>query len=127
MGFRDLNKYFLFYPNPQTNQEEAINAHTREDETHSALFIEDWIRYGLNDSVHFRGWKPRDLLWFISDRDTRTCRKIDDELAEKIYAHPNPVHRFAIIEALEEAGNVFFKKTVPWASKYEELTGVELR
>jgi hypothetical protein len=32
MGFRDLNKYFIQYPNPTNNLELALNAHSKEDE-----------------------------------------------------------------------------------------------
>lgn len=46
MGFRDLNKYFIRYPEPENAFELAINAHAREDETHSALLLRDWAALG---------------------------------------------------------------------------------
>ncbi len=108
MGFRDFNKYFVRYPTPSSPYEEALNSHASEDETHSLLFLEDWDDLGVDERL---GWRPRDLYWWITSDWTRESRALDFILTKLVFEHRDPLLRFAIIESMEAAGHVFFKKT----------------
>jgi hypothetical protein len=110
MGFRDFNKYYVIYPDPRDDREAAINAHAREDQTHSLLFLEDWAALRIDDRL---GFTPRDLYWWITCAQTQESRKLDFELMSLAFHHPEPWLRFAIVESMEAAGNVFFTRTVP--------------
>lgn len=109
MGFRDFNRYFVRYPNPRNELEEAINGHAAEDETHSLLLLKDWATLDLDA---FLQWRPRDLFWWMTSSWTEDARRMDFELISMIWHHTDPLLRFAIIESMEAAGNVFFARTV---------------
>lgn len=109
MGFRDFNKYFVRYPAPQNELEAAINAHAAEDETHSALLLADATRLDIGAVL---GWRPRDLYWWLTSSWTEQARRMDFELMSMIHHNPDARLRFAIIESMEAAGNVFFARTV---------------
>ena len=68
LGFSDLNRWFLRYPEPRDGYEAAINAHTEEDETHSALFLEDWRELGFDAQL---GWGVEDTMaWYYTAPET---------------------------------------------------------
>jgi hypothetical protein len=110
MGFRDLNKYFIRYPDPKNEFELAINTHAREDQTHSALLLRDWVALGMDS--HFE-WAPRDLLWWLTSDDAELSRRIDFEFVSLVYHNPDPLLRFVLVESMEAAGKVFFTRTAP--------------
>ncbi|PXX71590.1 hypothetical protein DFR70_1011024 [Nocardia tenerifensis] len=112
MGFRDFNMYFVRYPEPRNELEASLNAHSREDETHSALLLRDWASLEL-DKVF--DWAPRDLYWWLTCDETVSSRRADFELTSLVYHNPDPLFRFALIESMEAAGEVFFTRTVPIA------------
>jgi hypothetical protein len=120
MGFRDFNLYYVVYPEPQDDLERALNEHAREDQTHSALLLEDWASLGMDERL---GWAPRDLYWWMTDDDTRESRHRDFELMRLTWENPDPLLRFAIVESMEAAGSVFFHRTVPLAEGLAERTG----
>jgi hypothetical protein len=123
MGFRDFNHYFVIYPSPRDELEAALNEHAREDATHSLLLLQDWAALGVDARL---GWAPRDLYWWMTSEQTARARRLDFELTSLVYHSPDPLLRFAIIESMEAAGNVFFTRTVPVADAFTERTGVEL-
>lgn len=123
MGFRDFNKYFIIYPEPSGPLEEALNAHALEDATHSELLLKDWAALGMDDAL---GWKPRDLYWWMTSDETIASRRADFELISMAYHNPEPHLRFAIIESMEAAGNVFFTRTVKPAEELAKSLGTEL-
>ncbi len=110
MGFRDFNQYYVRYEAPQNELEAALNHHASEDATHSGLLLHDWNTLGLDAKL---GWAPRDMFWWLTCDATKASRKADFELMKMVYENPDPLVRFAIIEAMEVAGNVFFTRTVP--------------
>lgn len=110
MGFRDFNKYYVRYESPQNELEAALNHHASEDETHSGLLLHDWKTLDLDERL---GWAPRDMFWWLTGDATKASRKADFELMKMVYENPDPLVRFAIIEAMEAAGNIFFSRTVP--------------
>ncbi|MCS6902049.1 MAG: hypothetical protein RMJ98_20710 [Myxococcales bacterium] len=122
MGFRDLNLYWIIYPQPSNALEEGLNAHAREDATHSRLFLKDWVALGLDEQL---GWAPRDLYWWQTSEATFEGRRADFELTRMVFENPDPLLRFAIIESMEEAGNVFFRRTVPIIERLAARTGLD--
>jgi hypothetical protein len=124
MGFRDFNKYFVRYPSPSSPFEEALNSHAAEDETHSLLFLEDWDDVRVDQQL---GWRPRDLYWWMTSDRTRESRALDFTLTKLVYEHVDPLLRFAIIESMEAAGHVFFKKTADIADRLSQAQGKPYR
>jgi hypothetical protein len=120
MGFRDFNRYFITYEKPNDELENALNEHAREDETHSALMLQDWASLGMDERL---GWSPRDLYWWMTCDRTQPSRRADFDLTYLAWANPDPMLRFAIIESMEAAGNLFFRRTVPLADALEQATG----
>lgn len=116
MGFRDLNLYYVRYPEPQDALERTLNEHAAEDATHASLFLQDWEILGVDAQL---GWTPRELYWFITSDDTLEARRLDFELASMVHRNRDPRMRFAIIESMEAAGNVFFRATVPIAAELQ--------
>lgn len=120
MGFRDFNRYYVYYPNPQNKLEEALNFHSQEDSTHSALLLEDWAALQMDS---FLEWSAGDLYWWLTAEETRNSRRANFELISLVYHNTDPLLRFAIIESMEAAGSVFFTRTVPIAKALSEKTG----
>ena len=119
LGFRDMNRWFMRYPEPATVYEEAINRHTEEDETHSALFLEDWAELGLDDRL---GWGVEDTMaWFYAAPETEVFRRYAQRILQMCVETPDPLVRFGFMEAIETCGHVFFGHTAPPVS-YTHLT-----
>lgn len=116
MGFRDFNRYYVHYDAPGSELERALNEHAAEDSTHSALFLQDWDLLQVSERL---GWAPRDLYWWITCDETLEARRLDFELVTMIHRNRDPLLRFAIIESMEAAGNLFFRRTVPLAHELE--------
>lgn len=126
MGFRDLNKWVLRYPHPRNDLECGIDAHTFEDQTHSRLFLEDWERLGIDDSL---GWRASETLWwlFLAD-DNEVSRSHGSYLRSIAVADEgDPLLRFAHSEVIEACGSVFFRHISPVAEALTDRTGIDLR
>lgn len=110
MGFRDFCAYYVAYPAPKNALEEALTIHAAEDACHSALFLEDWAALGID--AHFN-FTPERLFAWMNGPETAPARAADYALTKLAAENPDPRFRFAIIEAMEVAGQVFFRRTVP--------------
>ena len=125
MGFSDMNKWFLSYPDPQTPFHEEINEHTLEDRTHSRWFVEDWIKLDFNGQL---GWSAGDTLWWwFLCKETELVRRLAMETLELTVQHEDPLERFAMMQAIEACGDVFFGNTVEIAKQLGRQTGLEYR
>jgi hypothetical protein len=125
LGFSDLNRWFLRYPEPRDGYEAAINAHTEEDETHSALFLEDWQELGLDAQL---GWGVEDTMaWYYTAPETEVFRRYAMRLTRMCVETPDPLVRFGMMEAIETCGHVFFGHTAPLAAELSRRTGAALR
>jgi hypothetical protein len=125
LGFRDLNRWFLRYPEPRDEYERAINRHTLEDETHAALFLEDWAELGFDGGL---GWGVEDTMaWFYAAPETEVFRRYAMRLTQMCVEAPDPLVRFGYMEAIETCGHVFFGHTAPLAARMSERTGAALR
>ena len=125
LGFRDMNRWFMRYPQPRNAFEEAINRHTEEDETHSALFLDDWRELGLDDHL---GWGVEDTMtWYYAAPETEVFRRYAMRIMQMCVDTPDPLVRFGFMEAIEACGHVFFGHTAPLAEQLAARTGCALR
>ncbi len=125
LGFRDMNRWFMRYPEPSSIYEKAINAHTEEDETHSALFLEDWRELGLDAQL---GWGVQDTIaWYYAASETEVFRRYAMRIIQMCVETPDPLVRFGFMEAIETCGHVFFGHTAPLAEELARRTGSALR
>ena len=105
--------------------EAAINAHTEEDETHSALFLEDWRELGFDAEL---GWGVEDTMaWYYTAPETEVFRRYAMRLTRMCVETPDPLVRFGLMEAIETCGHVFFGHTAPLAEELSRRTGAALR
>lgn len=122
MSFGDLNRLVLRVEPTDDPWLQMINAHTYEDDHHWPWYLEDFTKLG-HDAVKKA---PGDTLRFLYSDATIQNRLLAHRLAHLIWG-AEPVVRLAIIEAIEETGNVLFELTSRIAAQYQRDTGVELR
>jgi hypothetical protein len=121
MSFADLNKYFLRDEQTTDEHQRMVNLYSREDADHWQLFLEDFEKLGCDRLYAGTNW-----LRFLWGEETRANRMLSYRLSHLI-ADAAPAVRLFIVEAVEEAANVFFPQTVRLAEQFRARTGVELR
>lgn len=121
MSFGDLNKYFLRAEPAADEFQQRVNAFSHEDDDHWQLYLEDFQKLGFDKLYTGTDW-----LNFLWGEETRANRMLSYRIANLIM-NAGSVERLAIIEAMEEAANVFFPLTVQLAEQIQERSGVELR
>jgi hypothetical protein len=125
MGFADMNKWFLSYENPQNDLERSINQHTQEDRTHSRLFVENWHALGMDNQLN---WSASQTVWWLYHSPaTLPVRRFGWEILRLSVQHPDPLLRFALMEAIEICGDVFFGNTKQVATQLSRQTGIDYR
>ena len=122
MSFGDLNRLVLRIEPTDDPWLKMINAHTYEDDHHWPWYLEDFTKLGHDDARQ----APGDTLRFLYSDATIQNRLLAHRLAHLIWS-ADPVVRLAIIEAIEETGNILFALTSKIAVQYQQETGVELR
>jgi hypothetical protein len=121
MSFADMNKWFLNYEEPKNELETGINQHTEEDRTHSRLFQDNWYTLKLGDTFD---WSPGKTLWWLFDSsDAAVVRRFGMEVLDLTVNYPEPLVRFAMMEAIEICGDVFFANTAPIAQELSRKHG----
>jgi hypothetical protein len=121
MSFADLNKYFLRVEPSTDEYQQRVNTFSHEDDDHWQLYLEDFQKLGFDKFYSGTNW-----LSFLWGDQTRANRMLSYRIANLIMSATS-VQRLAIIEAMEEAANVFFPLTVQLAEQIQERTGTELR
>jgi hypothetical protein len=121
MSFADLNKYFLRSEPTADAHQQRVNAYSHEDDDHWRLYLEDFQKLGCDGLYTGTDW-----LEFLWGDETRANRMLSYRIAHLIMGATS-VQRLAIVEALEEAANVFFPHTLRLAEQIQARTGVELR
>ncbi|HEV2801971.1 MAG TPA: hypothetical protein VGW12_15955 [Pyrinomonadaceae bacterium] len=121
MSFADLNKYFLRAEAAGDELQQRVNLYSREDDDHWRLYVEDFQKLGFQ-----RMFEGTDWLGFLWSDETRANRMLSYRIAHLIMGATS-IQRIAIVEAMEEAANVFFPLTLRLAEQVQERTGVELR
>jgi hypothetical protein len=126
MNFRDANKWFIRFPEARSEYEEIINGNTREDETHSRLFLEDWKKLDLDKKL---GWGAGDTIWwtFLAPETEPFRRYVMSFARMTITDGGDPMIRFAHSEAGEACGNAFFATAAPVAEQASARTGIAYR
>lgn len=121
MSFGDLNKYVLRVEPTEDPHQLMIYAHSYEDDHHWPWYLEDFVKLGYDTAS-----TPSEVLRFLFSDECARNRLLSHELAHLIWGAP-PRVRLAVIEAIEETGNVLFALTAELATRYTSITGVELR
>jgi hypothetical protein len=126
MGFRDVNRWVLRYPQAADDLERGINVHTFEDQTHSRLFLADWRRLGLDRRL---GWAASDTLWWLFRAGANEAVRDQCLYFLTIAAadRGDPVLRFAHAEVGEAcARDLFFAHISAVAAEVAEHSGLEM-
>jgi hypothetical protein len=121
MSFGDINRHLLYRHEAADPHQQRLNAHAEEDANHWQWYLEDLEKLGWNaettviDALH--------ALW--SD-ETACTRLLAYELCALV-DQAETVERIAIVEAVEETGNVVFESTAALAAPLERELGQPLR
>ncbi|MDT7837993.1 hypothetical protein [Aquabacterium sp. OR-4] len=121
MSFGDLNRHVLRVEPSSDPHQQMLNAHSHEDDHHWPWYLEDFSKLGHDTPTTPTAW----LRFLYSDACARN-RMLSHELAHLIWG-ATPRVRLAVVEAIEETGNVLFALTTPLAERHTRSTGVTLR
>jgi hypothetical protein len=122
LTFGDLNKHVLREEPTSDPYQKMVNAHTYEDDHHWPWYLEDYVKLGY-DLVRQTPTETMRGLW--SD-ETVHNRLLSHRLAHLIWG-AEPVVKLAIVEAIEETGNVLFALTAELAKAVHRDSGTDLR
>lgn len=114
LTFGEFNRDFLHEDEPDSPQQEMLNEHAAEDQTHFAWFLHDLKILGFDHECRFT-----DVLRFLWSDDGKHAR----ELGHYVIAaarDASPQLRLVIIEALEAQGNVWLSATAQAASSHPQ-------
>lgn len=120
LSFGDLNKYVLRKEPTVDIYQDQVNAHTYEDDHHWPWYLEDYKKLGFDSLV-----TPTDFMVHLWSDSTRQSRILMYRLTAMIDV-ASSIERIAIIEAIEETGNVLFKEVLGIARILETRLGTEL-
>ncbi|KVE39316.1 hypothetical protein [Burkholderia sp. TSV86] len=121
MAFGDLNRYVLRKEPADDPHQAQVNAHTYEDDHHWSWFLEDIETLGWSGST-----TATDALRALWRDDTCRCRMLMYDLCALVRA-ADGIERLAIVEAVEETGNVLFTLTTHIAQGMQGDVDRELR
>lgn len=121
MTFGDLNRYVIPFANPETELERAVNVHAEEDEAHWPWYLEDLRDLGLDPQKTRTEW----LRELFGDANV-AARRLSYRLIE-LLAGTDAVERLALIEVMEETGNVMFSTLERVSRRMAAEEGRELK
>ena len=121
LSFGDLNRYVLRQEPTSDPHQRMVNEHTYEDDHHWPWYLEDFTKLGHDEPM-----PTSDALRHLYSDATATNRLLMLRLTHLVW-NARPVVRLAIIEAIEETGNVLFALTSEIAREWQRETGTELR
>ncbi|MEZ4362460.1 MAG: hypothetical protein R3B48_19880 [Kofleriaceae bacterium] len=121
LSFGDLNKYILRSEPAHDKWQKMVNVHTYEDDHHWPWYLEDLQKLGYDLPT-----RPSDLMRFLWGEETHKNRVLMYRLTSMI-AEATSTERIAIIEAIEETGNVLFTTMLDLAATLEKRYNVQLR
>jgi hypothetical protein len=101
--------------------QQRVNLHTYEDDHHWPWYLEDFFKLGFDHLCSPTSW-----MRFLWSEETRQNRILTYRLAALI-SKASAVERLAIIEAIEETGNVLFSTMLDLAKAIEFRSGIQLR
>ena len=120
LSFSDINKYMLRSEPASDEYQQRVNIHTYEDDHHSLWYLEDFAKLGFDNRC-----APTKLMRFLWSDETRQNRILTYRLAALI-STASAIERLAIIEAIEETGNVLFSMVLELAKAIELRHNIEL-
>lgn len=121
LSFGDLNKYILRKEPAEDAHQARINTHTYEDDHHWPWYLEDLRKLGFDQMT-----TPTSLMKFLWGDATSANRILMYRLTAMIDRATSP-ERIAIVEAIEETGQVLFREVLAIARVLEGRIGSELR
>ncbi len=121
LSFGDINKYMLREEPATDAYQQRVNIHTYEDDHHWPWYLEDFAKLGFDQLCTPTSW-----MQFLWSDETRCNRILTYRLAALI-SGASAIERIAIIEAIEETGNVLFSHLLKLAKTIEARHGIELR
>lgn len=121
LSFGDINKYILREEPAANLYQQQVNIHTYEDDHHWPWYLEDFTKLGFDRLCNPTAW-----MRFLWSDETCQNRILTYRLAALI-SGASAVERIAIIEAIEETGNVLFSAILDLAKAIETRHGIELR
>lgn len=121
MSFGDLNRHVLRIEPSSDPLQQMLNAHSHEDDHHWPWYLEDLKKLG-----HDKRSTPSDVLRFLFSDASVCSRMLAHRLANLVW-NAKPAVRLAIVEAIEETGNVLFALTSKLALAIERDEGILLR
>lgn len=121
LAFGDLNKYVMRDESSTEPYQQLVNAHTYEDDHHWPWYLEDLTALGFDTSSTMT-----QVMVFLYSDQTKINRMLSAKLAHMLY-DASAVERLAIIEAIEETGNVLFALTAALARQIEANEQIVLR
>ncbi|WP_019500716.1 hypothetical protein [Pseudanabaena sp. PCC 6802] len=121
LSFSDINKYMLREEPATDAYQQRVNIHTYEDDHHWPWYLEDFTKLGFD-----RLCSPTSWMRFLWSDETRQNRILTYRLATLI-SNANAIERIAVIEAIEETGNVLFSTMLSLAKAIEARRGIQLR
>jgi hypothetical protein len=126
MRFSEMNRYHVSYGDPDglDPQRRTLSLHAAEDTTHSRLFLQDFCTLGWNERLD---WRPSEVLhWLFTSEVTEGFRRRTELMTNLMISQPDPAVRYAMVEAIEAAGNALFRRTAQVANRYSAATGKDL-
>jgi hypothetical protein len=121
MDFGDFNRHLLRDDASGDPHQRMLDEHSREDDHHWPWYLEDFVKLGFDADVPAS--ESMRFLW--SDAFARN-RMLSHRLAHLVWL-ASPAVRLAVVEAIEETGNVLLALTAKLAKKVEPQIGHELR
>lgn len=113
MGFGELNQY-VWREEPTKDPIQAIiNQHSYEDDGHWIWFLEDLQKLGFDISLNFT-----DALKFLWSQEIKVSRQTFYEIY-RYTCKASPIHKLAVIEAIEATADIFLSTTAQVAQELE--------
>ena len=122
MDFGDFNRHVLRDEASDDPHQRLINAHSREDDHHWPWYLEDYVKLGLDAPAA----TPTQCMARLWSDDVACDRMLSHHLAHLVWG-ATPAVRLAVVEAIEETGQVLFSCTAALAAELQAELGVELR
>ncbi|OLT19092.1 hypothetical protein BJF79_02360 [Actinomadura sp. CNU-125] len=124
MGYRDLHRYAVGYPEPASELERTVNVWGEELTDRNELFVDDWKRLDLDELL---GWNAGDTLEFYYLSRTMDVHRHNRVAMTKFATgHHDPMLRLWLVSAMSEATDILLGNLVPLAERAESDTGLRL-
>ncbi len=122
MDFGDFNRHVLRDDSADDHPyQRMLNQHAREDDHHWPWYLEDFVKLGFDTDV-----PASEVMRFLWSPAFARNRMLSHRLTHMVWL-ASPAVRLAVVEAIEETGNVLFALTAALARQVGPQIGHELR